>query len=976
MSAGHALIFNFMSLAKYILKNAWSLWPLLLAGTPISSVSAEQVMVHEGREAFLEGTLGNAGQNLFVDAKGEIRPIEWFDFNADGYPEVLTVNDHNPYENVDVMIYYNHPTEGLRSLYPDAHEDMPDYQKLEWMQQRLGEIQFLPSLGGGVGTAADLNGNGYLDLVFPNFMHGWAQADFPLYLYWGSAAGYSATQRSTIPSLRSARAVVSADITGNGKLDLVVANYGMEYHANKDFFGEQYTSYVYVQGERGFVETDRIEFPTEFAIDVKAVDLTGEGNLSLVFLNAGSNPRLRIFTADENGVDPARYYDVPVADAGISRYVSNRITVGDLNGSGLPDLFVSSKGDVSEIFWNEGGKYDESNRTELTTKTAHGALIKDLNGDGYAELVIPQMCDQSEDDPVGEFEIESLIYYGTPTGPDWDNATRLPTLGAVAVDAADLNNDGFEDLVFANFRNTDTYDVPSYIYWGSAEGYSRFRRSDLTGFGPVDVLLKDFSGNGMPDVCLINRFSGSTYGNGIVPSYVYWGNEDGVHSPAASTTLPLKGGYVASAADLSGNGQADLIFTTDRSLTVAYGKEGDYAEEDFQIFALPYRGFSTAVSDLNGDGYLDVLVGGISRDKESSNIALLYGGEDGLSDPEFVQIDYGVISAALGDVTGDGNLDLILGGRYDLLILPFGDDGRPDTNNIQRIVTPRQTQKISLADMNGDGMLDILAAHFRDYETKRLNSPSAIYWNQDGNFDFERRTELPSYGAHWISAGDVYNRGQLDVIISNYHGEFTRILDLYIYEDDGEGGYRRRESLPAMSSSSHLLADLNGNGHKDLVVFNHTGHSQYTGLSSKSGVHGYGSYIYYGDGGDFSKERRVKVPSFGPHKTIDAEWGDVLKRDPYEVYVSAWEEQELAPGAYRFIVKGDFHPNTALGLDVRTDSDEPWKALSAASDNADGVRSFSWSLNQSEAALQYRLRLGQGTSGTPPSVRSVELLRD
>jgi hypothetical protein len=203
-----------------------------------------------------------------------------------------------------------------------------------------------------------------------------------------------------------------------------------------------------------------------------------------------------------------------------------------------------------------------------------------------------------------------------------------------------------------------------------------------------------------------------------------------------------------------------------------------------------------------------------------------------------------------------------------------------------------------------------------------------------------------------------------------------RAIDLYIYEDNGAGGYRLRESLPAMSSSSHMLADLNGDGSKDLVVFNHTGINQYDGLQPISGTHGYGSYLYYGDDDGFSTKTRQQIPSFGPHKTIDAEWGDVAQRRSYETYVAPRQEQSIGHGAYHFIVAGNFHPSAPLGLDVRGQTDASWTALEPDGEEESDVRRFKWSPDVSLDGFQYRLRFDHGTSGTPPAVKSVELRRD
>ena len=80
--------------------------------------SASQFWRTAGFEAFASGTFGNAGQNLFVSQRGELKLINWFDFDRDGLPELVINNDHSPFENSDSLIYYQHPVDGFRSLLP------------------------------------------------------------------------------------------------------------------------------------------------------------------------------------------------------------------------------------------------------------------------------------------------------------------------------------------------------------------------------------------------------------------------------------------------------------------------------------------------------------------------------------------------------------------------------------------------------------------------------------------------------------------------------------------------------------------------------------------------------------------------------------------------------------------------------------------------------------------------------------------
>ncbi|MEI7420886.1 MAG: VCBS repeat-containing protein [Prolixibacteraceae bacterium] len=959
---------------------------IITADAKTSNTNRKLIFRHSTFSDFSKGKFSNSGQNLFVSKDGQIRYINWFDLNNDGYPEIVVPNDHNHYETTDAFIYYNTPGKGFRSLTQPLDEFIPGYQKLKWMEESLKSIQRLPALGGGRTLISDLNNDGYPEILFTNFVHGWPDNHFPVYIYWGSDKGYDFTRKSLVSTL-SASGLAIADLDGNGYKDIVVANSGREYvarsNASIDYTGgslkdyeskRELTSYIYWQQDYGFTEKNRSELPTRYALDANVNDFNGDGYPDIVFLQGGSPGSIRIFYGSSEGINAGKYDDYS-ALAPTFGSIPRKICVADLNGDNLPDIFVPSQGKSSEIFWNSKNGFDQKNITRIPTSNAIAAASKDLNNDGLMDLVIVNNLGKS------------FIYWGSMSSLQTGNRTELPTNGGTGVAIDDLNNDGFLDIVFSNSLKGDSFDTPSYIYWGSKDGYHPADREELMGYGAVDVAINDFNKDGLKDIFLMNRqsgknapqFSAETYNS--TDLFVYWGNARSKYSAASMSTLPgVTGQASAVATDIDGNGYADLIYTTNtgRILNIFYGDSIGFRKENSKRFNIPFEGRSVLTADLNKDGFLDVIVGS----RTSNDFVVFIGKRDGFEEMKKFGFGAPQFSAAIGDIDGDGNLDLVLGGHGFIKIL-YGDSKELfEKNKTQTIKTGMFTTNISLADFNQDGKLDIFGHHFSKADLLWENNLfSAIYWNRNGTFSSADKLELPSHGAHCGSVADINKDGNLDILIANYNSQYKRNLETFIYWGDSAGHYSqsRITSLPGYSPVANLVLDLNGDGFNDIVAFNHSESDQYAGLNPLGGIHATDSYIYWGSEKGWSIENRDPFPTVGPHSRLNAEPGDIMQRQPYEEYISAPIKIKAEKGKYNLKVENfhNFRQSITVYVKESPNLDDlykmSWQEITI-SEQAKEYFMYDLKTNGGELYFQYKLRLNTGDTGNGPIVKSVELL--
>ncbi|MCS6774011.1 MAG: VCBS repeat-containing protein, partial [Thermoflexales bacterium] len=300
----------------------------------------------------------------------------------------------------------------------------------------------------------------------------------------------------------------------------------------------------------------------------------------------------------------------------------------DLNGDGLPEIVLSNfrsnetRNVNSYIYWGRAAQdtsrrvaYSSSDRTELPAPGAHGIAIADLNHDGRPEIVLARANDDRT------HKIESYIYWGQAGGRygvTYSPAARtaLPTQGAHGVAVADLNRDGLPELVFANKFDSEAFVIDSDIYWARPGGtygvsYSPTDRTTLTTQGAFSVAVADLNKDGRPEVIFANWSDGKTY---AVNSYVYWGQAvrpyQVVYSPAARTELPGVGAMKASVADVDNDGNLDVVLQNyDGGFVRVFWGPLPKSGVATNFWTLPqafgFRGLS--LSDLNGDGFIDLL---------------------------------------------------------------------------------------------------------------------------------------------------------------------------------------------------------------------------------------------------------------------------------------------------------------------------------------------------------------------------------
>jgi phosphodiesterase/alkaline phosphatase D-like protein len=650
--------------------------------------------------------------------------------------------------------------------------------------------------------------------------------------------------------------VVAGDVDGDGKVDLVAANWTTNN-----------LSVLRNQGSPGSINTSTFATNQNFGTGTNPLglamgDVDGDGKLDLVASNYGGTASVLRNTSSGPG-NVAFATKVDFAGGG------HGAALGDVDGDGKPELVLATNGtDVVSVLRNKStsGTVDFYNKVEFATGVGPiNAAVVDLTGDGKPDLAVPALTGN----------VVSVFANKTLTTP-------LPTITSISATSAAPgasvtisgnnfsgtlgNNTVFFDpikaVVTGASTNALTVTVPTGAGYGplSATINGRtavskqfflptFMSTGLPGIGsnsfaakvdlaansePYNVAVGDVDGDGKADLALVNY--GANSGN-TVSVFRNTGTAGTVSFAAKQDFTTGTGPTGVAFGDLDGDGKLDLVTANNNATSVSVFRNtsssgsitsGSFGGKvDFTTGSAPYN---VAVADVDGDGRLDLAATNYS----SSNVSVFRntsspGVLDATSFAGKVDFTAGTnpIGIAAGDLDGDGKPDLAVANYGDHTVSVLRNTSSPgviDAGSLaarQDFATGNGPQYVAIGDLDGDGKVELATANFSANTASVLRNtanPGAI-----NNTSFATRVDFATgNGPLGVAMGDLDGDGKPELVVSNNSPNTVSVLRNTANPSaiDNTSFAAKMDFDTGNGSFGVAAVDLDGDGKPDLAVAN------------------------------------------------------------------------------------------------------------------------------------------------------------
>jgi hypothetical protein len=623
--------------------------------------------------------------------------------------------------------------------------------------------------------AVDLDEDGDMDILG-------ASAGADKVVWWDNDGSESFTERTIDSDFLSAYALYTIDMDDDGDIDVVGAANGNDVSYDVSWWEND------GDPSDGGWTRNVIDSTFDKARDVYATDIDGDGDIDVVGASYGDND----INWWEN--DGSESFTQHAIDTSFSN--ANSVYATDVDQDGDIDVLGMARGDDDVTWWeNDGSESFTEHTIDGNFDHAYSVYATDIDNDGDVDV----LGSARRDDEVTWWENDGSESFTKNTiDGDFD--------GAETIYAADIDDDGDMDILGASNEDDDI------VWWENTATFSfdpSWTASDIATSvsGAASVFAADMDNDGDMDIVSASMNDDT----------IAWYENDGAANPswtAADIDTNADGAYDVHVADMDNDGDLDILSASQSDDTIAwYESDGNanpsWSASDIATNAEGAK--SVFAADMDNDGDMDILSASYNDD------TIAWYENDGESDPSWTASDIvtdadGAWSVFAADMDNDGDMDIVSASMLDDTIAWYENDGaaNPVWTASDIATSADSARSVFVADMDGDGDMDILSASLFDdtiawYENDGTSDPS---WTAS---DIAESAD----GARSVFVADMDNDGDMDILSASQ-------IDNTIawYENDGASNPSWTASDIATSAEgawSVFAADMDGDGDMDIL---------------------------------------------------------------------------------------------------------------------------------------------------------------
>ena len=360
-----------------------------------------------------------------------------------------------------------------------------------------------------------------------------------------------------------------------------------------------------------------------------------------------AQPRVGQFTTAVGGAGTGRLLLSSVVVAAGNDPVA---ALGDLDGDGDLDLLTASRNGVAvNIRFNNGSGIFSGGQNVAVGANAFAVAVGDVDGDGDLDFIAPNYNG-------GRVSVRINNGSGSFSG----NQSVVGGANTTNVALGDVDGDGDLDLV-ATEGNVNTGLGAVSVRVNDGNGIFSGTQAVTVGYFPANVVLCDVDGDGDLDLIVSNR------GNSIFPASrstvsIRFNNGNGTFS--GNQDVPVTDATDIAVGDVDGDGDLDFVSpnwgspgTVSLCLNNGSGTFGNS-----QSVSVDDQPFHVALADADGDGDLDLLTTHFNSNTSVGAVSVRFNSGAGtFSGSQRASVAGSPGTPAVGDVDGDGDLDVLLG---------------------------------------------------------------------------------------------------------------------------------------------------------------------------------------------------------------------------------------------------------------------------------------------------------------------------